>query len=93
MTNIEITKEDLPEAMKEITDIIGLKNTLAVMKLFSGVQVYIPKPSTALIKAKHRLIRADKKKGLGYAELSQKYHLSASRIRDIINGRLLSRKR
>lgn len=91
-SNYEIELDDLPESIRDIAEVIGLGNILALVRLCGGLSIYIPKLESCELEAKHRQIWKEYKEsrsGTVYADLARKFNLSESHVRSIIRDRRL----
>lgn len=84
MNDIQVISECRNETVAELVDLIGVENTVAVVKHFSGTQVYIPKFKNLAKEYRDSEIYDDYKKGISYNTLSTKYELTATAIRNIV---------
>ena len=81
---VKITTADLPKQLREMANIIGLKQTLTFIDYINyGSQLYIPNLKPILARARHNRIRQDFKDGAGYKELARKYKVSEVWIREV----------
>lgn len=88
MIENDIQIEDLPEELREMVDIIGFDNVLALARNYGGGAVYIHEWETVTRGARDRRIRAEFN-GANYRDLAQAYGLTVSTIRNIVdNGRV-----
>lgn len=80
----ELLPEDLPKQFHELARLIGCRSTLIVACVMGGGGgIYVPKADAFLRLARDKKIRADRDRGLSYAELSRKYNLTEVWIRQI----------
>ncbi|MDI3480807.1 MAG: hypothetical protein PWQ97_462 [Tepidanaerobacteraceae bacterium] len=68
---------------KELCELVGLDDTIAIARWFGGLSVYFPKYETVLrqLRDKKMLQEFD---GKNFRELAMKYGLSESMVRNII---------
>lgn len=81
----EIGLTELPEACRDIAEIIGVKSYLALVKTYAGESVYLPKPESLFKAVRDKRIRSEFDGG-NYRELAQKYNLTVAWVRRIVNG-------
>ena len=79
----EIHIDDLPEDCRDIAEIIGLDNLIALVKARGGETLYLPKPERLAIGARNRMI-CKQFDGRNYRELARKYDLTETWIREIV---------
>lgn len=84
MNDIQVISKCRNETAAELVDLIGVENTVVVVKHFSGTQVYIPKFKNLAKEYRNSEIYEDYKKGISYNALSTKYELTVTAIRNII---------
>lgn len=90
----EIKIDDLPETFRDVADLIGLDNALALVDMCGGMNLYVPKKDSCELAAKFRRIYEEykaSKSGTVYVDIAKKYNYSESYVRDII--RKFERKR
>ena len=75
MDDMKIISECRNETVAELVDLIGIENTVTLVKYFNGNQVYIPKFRKLAKEYRDSEIYVDYKKGIGYKALSAKYKL------------------
>mgnify|MGYP001567456225 CR=1 FL=1 len=81
-----LTKEDLPESLIDIEEVIGLDNVKEFIKLAGGSSVYIPSENSVLKPIRNKIIR--KSFNGNYKELSRKFGISEVQVRNIINSNI-----
>ena len=84
MDDIKIISECRNETVAELVDLIGVENTVTVVKYFNGNQVYIPKFRKLAKEYRDSEIYEDYKNGIGYKALSAKYKLKENTVRNIV---------
>lgn len=84
MNDIRIISECRNETVIELIELIGVENTVAVVKYFSGTQIYIPKFKNLAKEHRDLEIYEDYRNGISYKALSAKYELTINAIRNII---------
>lgn len=80
-----IAFEDLPEDLQGLAGVIGMENTLALVRHCGGTSIYIHKSESIMRQARNRRIR-DEFDGRNHRDLAKRYNLSESRIRAILAG-------
>ena len=80
----DIQIEDLPPELRDMADIIGFDNVLAMSRNYGGNAVYIHEWETVIMGARDRKIKRDFN-GNNYRELAKEYGLTVSRIRQIVD--------
>lgn len=80
---LELKPEDMPRDYEDIIATIGFENTVELIRLRAGEQIYIPLFDRLLIPARHRQIKKEFN-GSNYRELGRKFHMSITSIRDIV---------
>mgnify|MGYP002282676942 CR=1 FL=1 len=78
-----LTKDDLPEGVIDVVDVIGMDAFKDLVKLAGGSLLYIPNESNLVKPIRNRKIR-DEFKG-SYRDISMKYAISEVQVRNIIN--------
>ena len=78
-----LTKEDLPEGVVDVVDVIGMDAFKSLVKFAGGSNLYIPNESNLVKPIRNRMIR-DEFKG-SYKDISMKYGISEIQVRNIIN--------
>ena len=81
----DIQIEDLPDELREMVDIIGFDNVLALARNYGGGAVYIHEWETVSRGSRDRKIRKEFN-GANYRELAQAYGLTVSTIRNIVDN-------
>lgn len=84
MDDMKIISECRNETVAELVDLIGVENTVIVVKYFNGNQVYIPKFRKLAKEYRDSEIYEDYKNGIGYKALSAKYKLKENTVRNIV---------
>lgn len=84
MNDMKIISECRNETVAELVDLIGVENTVTVVKYFNGNQIYIPKFRKFAKEYRDSEIYVDYKKGIGYKALSAKYKLKENTVRNIV---------
>lgn len=81
-----LTKEDLPESLIDIEEVIGLDNVKELIKLAGGSSVYIPSENSVLKPIRNKIIR--KSFNGNYKEIARKFGISEVQVRNIINSNI-----
>lgn len=89
MNNDEFLKHvevsDIPETYQPVVSLIGLDNFLKLCRYAMGDELYFPMQESVLRNTRKRLI-IHEYNGCNLSELSHKYDLTPSRIRNIVKG-------
>lgn len=80
-----VTVEELPENLKEISDVIGLEAVLKLVNNYGGESIYINKKETVDRWLRNRRIRRDFT-GSNYRELARLHSLTVAMIRNIVDN-------
>ncbi len=78
-----ISLESLPEILQMIAEALSIEAALKLSKCFGGMRLYIPKIEGLLRSNRDEQIRMNFN-GINHRELAQKYKLSESQIRTIV---------
>ena len=78
-----LTKDDLPEGVIDVVDVIGIDAFKGLVKLAGGSLLYIPNESNLVKPIRNRKIREEFKGS--YKDISMKYGISEVQARNIIN--------
>ena len=78
-----LTKDDLPESLGDIVDVIGLDSVKDLIKLAGGSSIYIPSENSVIKPVRNKIMK-DNFNG-SYKELSRKFGISEVQVRNIIN--------
>ena len=81
----ELTLDNLDKAQREIAEAIGLDAYKQLIRKFGGAYLYVCKEETVVKKLRDDKIREDFNGG-NIRALCQRYNLSESQIRSIVNG-------
>lgn len=76
---------DLPGALKEIAELIGVDNAIKLAQEFRGCSVYICNIDSVLRKVRNKHIRDGFDKGDTITNLARKYRLSTRQIQYILS--------
>jgi Mor family transcriptional regulator len=78
-----ISLDSLPEILQMIAEILSIEAALKLSKSFGGMRIYIPKIEGLLRSNRDDQIRKEFN-GANHRELAQKYKLSETQIRTIV---------
>ena len=78
-----LTKDDLPESLGDIVDVIGLDGVKDLIKLAGGSSIYIPSENSVIKPVRNKIMK-DNFNG-SYKELSRKFGISEVQVRNIVN--------
>lgn len=76
--------KSLPSNFRPVAEIIGEAKALELTRMFGGENIYIPTAETANRHERNENIKKDYRRGRTYSQMSQKYGLSSTTIRNII---------
>lgn len=79
----EIDLNDLPTRLREVAEIIGLRNTLKLAQKYQGIPLYLNMLDSAIAEARNRRIRKEFN-GSNHRQLAQKYRLTEVWIRQLL---------
>lgn len=89
MDNDELLKHvdvsDIPKTYQPVVSLIGLDNFLKLCRYAVGQELYFPMQDSLLRNTRKRLIIREYN-GYNLSELSHKYDLTPSHIRNIVKG-------
>ena len=78
-----LIKEDLPEGVVDIVDVIGMDAFKSLVKFAGGSNLYVPNEASLVKGVRNRMIR-DSFDG-DYRKASRKFGLSTAQVRNIVN--------
>lgn len=78
-----LTKDDLPDGVVDIVDVIGMDAFKDLVKFAGGSNLYIPNESSLVKGVRNRMIR-DSFDG-DYKKISRKFGISTVQVRNIVN--------
>lgn len=78
-----LTKEDVPDSLKDIADEIGIDNFIKLCRLCGGVCIYIPTENSLIKPIRNRVIR-ESFDGSNYKDLARKFNISEVQVRKIV---------
>lgn len=84
MKDIQITAEHIPEAYKELAEVIGTKAFFAMCQQYGGTAVYFPTITIIIRPVRDSKICSEYDK-TNCRELALKYGLSQTQIRKIVS--------
>ena len=79
-----LTKEDVPEILQNLIDIMGLEAFIELIKQYGGSSLYIPNENSVLKPIRNRLIK-QYFNGHNYKELAKEFKISEMQVRNIIH--------
>jgi Mor family transcriptional regulator len=80
-----LSKEDLPEFLQGLVDIMGIEAFINLIKEYGGSSLYIPNENSVLKPIRNRLIKKHFN-GNNYKELAKEFKISEMQVRNIINN-------
>ncbi len=78
-----LTKEDLPESLRDVVDVIGMDSVKELIRLAGGSSLYIPSENSVTKPVRNKIIK-EAFNG-NYKELSRKFGISEVQVRNIVN--------
>ena len=78
-----LTKDDLPEGVIDVVDVIGMDAFKSLVKFAGGSNLYIPNESSLVKGVRNRMIR-DSFDG-DYRKVSRRFGISTAQVRNIVN--------
>lgn len=88
----QIISECQNGTVSELVQVLGVENTVRLIEVFGGSQIYIPKFNNLSREYRDSEIYKDFLSGISYSELRHKYKLSEKTIRAVINAEREKRK-
>lgn len=85
MDEYKAVSESKNEVVVELVELIGIENTIKIIKNYGGSFVYIQQMKTIVKEERDANLYSDYLSGMDISNLSKKYNLASSSIRDIIN--------
>ena len=79
-----LTKEDVPEILQNLIDIMGIEAFIQLIKQYGGSSLYIPNENSVLKPIRNRLIKKHFN-GHNYKELAKEFKISEMQVRNIIH--------
>lgn len=80
-----LTKEDVPEILQGLVDIMGIEAFIELIKQYGGSSLYIPNENSVLKPIRNRLIK-EYFNGHNYKELAKEFKISEMQVRNIIHN-------
>ena len=80
-----LTKEDVPEILQNLIDIMGIEAFIELIKQYGGSSLYIPNENSVLKPIRNRLIKKHFN-GHNYKELAKEFKISEMQVRNIVNN-------
>lgn len=80
-----LTKEDVPEILQGLVDIMGIEAFIELIKQYGGSSLYIPNENSVLKPIRNRLIR-ENFNGHNYKKLAKEFKISEMQVRNIIHN-------
>ena len=80
-----ITKEDIPEILQGLVDIMGIEAFIKLISDYGGSSIYIPNKNSVLKPIRNRLIKKHFN-GHNYKELAKEFKISEMQVRNIVNN-------
>ena len=80
-----LTKEDVPEILQGLVDIMGIEAFIELIKQYGGSSLYIPNENSVLKPIRNRLIKKHFN-GHNYKELAKEFKISEMQVRNIIHN-------
>ena len=81
-----LTKEDLPESLGDIVEVIGLDSVKELIRLAGGSSIYIPSENSVVKPVRNKIIKESFNGD--YRVLSRKFGISEVQIRNIVNVKI-----
>ena len=80
-----LTKEDIPEILQGLVDIMGIEAFIELIKQYGGSSLYIPNENSVLKPIRNRLIK-EYFNGNNYKQLAKEFKISEMQVRNIIHN-------
>ena len=80
-----LTKEDVPEILQGLVDIMGIEAFIELIKQYGGSSLYIPNENSVLKPIRNRLI-IEYFNGNNYKQLAKEFKISEMQVRNIIHN-------
>ena len=80
-----LTKEDVPEILQGLVDIMGIEAFIQLIKQYGGSSLYIPNENSVLKPIRNRLIK-EYFNGNNYKQLAKEFKISEMQVRNIIHN-------
>lgn len=79
----DIRLEDLHPTYRQISEVIGIENTIKLGRELGGESFYLPKLGVCLARVKERKV-VEEVSGGNYVEVARKYGVTSSWVRQIL---------
>lgn len=80
-----LTKEDVPEILQGLVDIMGIEAFIELIKQYGGSSLYIPNENSVLKPIRNRLIK-EYFNGNNYKQIAKEFKISEMQVRNIIHN-------
>lgn len=80
-----LSKEDLPEFLQGLVNIMGIEAFITLIKEYGGSSIYIPNENSILKPIRNRLIKKHFN-GNNYKELAKEFKISEMQVRNIVHN-------
>lgn len=80
-----LSKEDLPEFLQGLVNIMGIESFITLIKEYGGSSIYIPNENSVLKPIRNRLIKKHFN-GNNYKELAKEFKISEMQVRNIVHN-------
>lgn len=80
---MNVSIDDIPNDLALLADVVGIDIVIEICEKFGGCQIYFPKSNSLYRKNRDNIIK-DEFNGKNLRELSIKYKISETQIRNII---------
>ena len=76
-----LIKDDLPESLRDVVDVIGMDSLKELIRLAGGSSLYIPNENSITKPVRNKIIKEDFNDN--YIELSREFGISEVQVRSI----------
>ena len=80
-----LTKEDVPEILQGLVDIMGIEAFIELIKQYGGSSLYIPNENSVLKPIRNILIK-EYFNGNNYKQLAKEFKISEMQVRNIVHN-------
>ena len=80
-----LTKEDVPEILQGLVDIMGIEAFIELIKQYGGSSLYIPNDNSVLKPIRNILIK-EYFNGNNYKQLAKEFKISEMQVRNIVHN-------
>lgn len=87
-----LISESEMEVISDLRQIIGIENTINLIKILGSSQIYIPKMSTVLRQEREQCIYKEYNNGVKCKEIAKKYSVSEMSVRNLVKKQLKNNK-